>query len=323
MRDRLQRLVIRHSGRGRRSSRIPDVSSSKAANAAALGRKLKQKTPPAVVGHGHGPERQRCPGCGGEYAPTCSRSAATSRRRRRMGSRPTARPSSTRSSTTTRRRSSRSSRRRALQNLIQPADVAKLPRRPGLLALDPGSMLLVVLGQRLPRTRRAGPAGERPEAPAGVRPLRLGPGAPTSLRPLAPQDHVPADGADRARAQLLPGHAARRHSRSRQYWIDRQGGHNARSGSSSTTATRTGAWRRPTGTGRRRSPTRASAHDLGGREFDLYYSGSHLHMVVLRAHGATLLGRQHAARRPLERDDAGDRQGPQTANKREVDSGAR
>jgi hypothetical protein len=28
-------------------------------------------------------------------------------------------------------------------------------------------------------------------------------------------------------------------------------------------------------------------HDLGGREFDLYYSGSHLHMVVLHAHGAS------------------------------------
>jgi hypothetical protein len=28
-------------------------------------------------------------------------------------------------------------------------------------------------------------------------------------------------------------------------------------------------------------------HDLGGREFDLYYSGSRLHMVVLHAHGAT------------------------------------
>jgi hypothetical protein len=28
-------------------------------------------------------------------------------------------------------------------------------------------------------------------------------------------------------------------------------------------------------------------HDLGGREFDLYYSGSHLHMVVLHANGAT------------------------------------
>ena len=28
-------------------------------------------------------------------------------------------------------------------------------------------------------------------------------------------------------------------------------------------------------------------HDLGGREFDLYYAGSHLHMVVLHAHGAS------------------------------------
>jgi hypothetical protein len=28
-------------------------------------------------------------------------------------------------------------------------------------------------------------------------------------------------------------------------------------------------------------------HDLGGREFDLYYTGSNLHMVVLRAHGAS------------------------------------
>ena len=28
-------------------------------------------------------------------------------------------------------------------------------------------------------------------------------------------------------------------------------------------------------------------HDLGGREFDLYYSGSKLHMVVLHANGAT------------------------------------
>ena len=28
-------------------------------------------------------------------------------------------------------------------------------------------------------------------------------------------------------------------------------------------------------------------HDLGGREFDLYYSGPHLHMAVLHAHGAS------------------------------------
>jgi hypothetical protein len=28
-------------------------------------------------------------------------------------------------------------------------------------------------------------------------------------------------------------------------------------------------------------------HELGGREFDLYYSGSQLHMIVLHANGAT------------------------------------
>ena len=32
---------------------------------------------------------------------------------------------------------------------------------------------------------------------------------------------------------------------------------------------------------------RSFRHDLGGREWDLYYSGQHLHMAVLRANGAT------------------------------------
>jgi hypothetical protein len=32
---------------------------------------------------------------------------------------------------------------------------------------------------------------------------------------------------------------------------------------------------------------RSFRHDLGGREFDLYYSGSHLHMVVLRTKTGT------------------------------------
>ena len=32
---------------------------------------------------------------------------------------------------------------------------------------------------------------------------------------------------------------------------------------------------------------RSFRHDLGGREFELYYAGSHLHMVVLHANGAT------------------------------------
>ena len=32
---------------------------------------------------------------------------------------------------------------------------------------------------------------------------------------------------------------------------------------------------------------RSFRHAVGGRELEFYYSGSHLHMVVLRAHGAT------------------------------------
>jgi polyisoprenyl-teichoic acid--peptidoglycan teichoic acid transferase len=32
---------------------------------------------------------------------------------------------------------------------------------------------------------------------------------------------------------------------------------------------------------------RSFRHDIGGREWDLYYSGSHLHMAVLRGNGAT------------------------------------
>ena len=45
--------------------------------------------------------------------------------------------------------------------------------------------------------------------------------------------------------------------------------------------------RRRTGTARPRSRDRSFRHDLGGREFDLYYSGSQLHMVVLQRGGAT------------------------------------
>jgi hypothetical protein len=32
---------------------------------------------------------------------------------------------------------------------------------------------------------------------------------------------------------------------------------------------------------------RSFRHDIGGREFELYYAGSRLHMVVLNANGAT------------------------------------
>ena len=36
-------------------------------------------------------------------------------------------------------------------------------------------------------------------------------------------------------------------------------------------------------------------HVIKGREYDFYYSGPHLHMVVLQTRERELLGRQHAA----------------------------
>ena len=59
---------------------------------------------------------------------------------------------------------------------------------------------------------------------------------------------------------------------------------------------------------------RSFRHDLGGREFELYYSGSHLADGRAEGERRDLLGRQHAARLALERDHARDRQGSKTAN---------
>ena len=59
LRPRLQRVAGRDPEGGAGRSRIPDVESSKAANAAALGHKIKQKAPPVVIGDRHRAERQR------------------------------------------------------------------------------------------------------------------------------------------------------------------------------------------------------------------------------------------------------------------------
>ena len=52
---------------------------------------------------------------------------------------------------------------------------------------------------------------------------------------------------------------------------------------------------------------------LQGRKYDLYTTGGNIHMVVLRQGDGELLGRQHAPRRALERDDARHSQGPSAA----------
>ena len=52
---------------------------------------------------------------------------------------------------------------------------------------------------------------------------------------------------------------------------------------------------------------------IGGRRYELHYSGPKLHMVVLRQGGATYWVVNTRARHALERDDARDREGSQAA----------
>ena len=172
----------------------------------------------------------------------------------------------------------------ALQNLMQPADIAKLPRRTGLLARDPGSMLLVVLGSAFHGSIAPAPQAHVPtHQPAFVR-YDAAP-ATDLLRPLAHKVKfplmVPTVLERNSYPDTLPGDKP-----VRQYWIDRRGGHRAvrlvfHNGNTYWGVEETD-WDGAPALG-----DKSFRHDLGGREFDLYYSGSHLHMVVLHAHGAT------------------------------------
>jgi hypothetical protein len=72
----------------------------------------------------------------------------------------------------------------------------------------------------------------------------------------------------------------------RQYWMDHRGGHKAvrlvfHNGNEYWGVQETDYDDAPA------LADKSFRHDLGGREFDLYYNGSHLHMVVLHAHGAS------------------------------------
>jgi hypothetical protein len=73
----------------------------------------------------------------------------------------------------------------------------------------------------------------------------------------------------------------------RTYWIDGRGKHKAvrlvfRTGSNEYWGIQETDW-----DGAPALADKSFRHDLGGREFDLYYTDSRLHMVVLRANGAT------------------------------------
>jgi LCP family protein required for cell wall assembly len=171
----------------------------------------------------------------------------------------------------------------ALQQVMQPADVEKMPRTPSLLALDPGSMLMVVVG-----TAFSGNIAELPQKQV-------------------PQHQIP-----NVRADSVPGHellddlvkkvpfklelptVLEKSSEPDEQYGDTAvrlytiaGKHKAvrmvfRMGGGQYWGIQETDWNDAPVLG-----DKSFQHDLGGREFDLYYSGSQLHMIVLHANGAT------------------------------------
>ena len=185
-------------------------------------------------------------------------------------------------------------RSKAAATALQNADAAgrrraAAARRPSCCALDPGSMLLVVLGTDVPRHDRA--AADARARRSTSRPyvrFDAQPGTTCCSRSRSKVKFplmVPTVLERNSYPDTLPGDKP-----VRRYWIDEQQHKAVR------LVFRTGGERvlgRSQETDWDDAPALADKsfrHDLGGREFDLYYSGSHLHMVVLRAHGATATG---------------------------------
>jgi len=262
----------------------PDVQSSKAANAAALGTKLKEKAPPpssvtVTVLNGSG---------------VAGVAANTSYLLGQRGYKLLVPPNNLDPNTTPQNyfhtviyydpaqpRSKQAAT--ALQNLMQPADVVKLPRKPSLLALDPGSMLLVALGTAFDGTISTAPAHVIPKhVPATVR--FDASQATALLQPLAKRVKfklmVPTILERSSYPDTLPGDKPVRY-----YFI--QGHHQAvrlvfRTGSTQFWGIQETDWNdAPALT------DKSFRHNIGGREADLYYNGSKLHMVVIHVGSAS------------------------------------
>jgi LCP family protein required for cell wall assembly len=168
-----------------------------------------------------------------------------------------------------------------LQKLLQPADVRALPADAQLRALDPGSTLVVVVGETFhntlpPSTLQTVPTRQ----PAAVR-FDRGPGDQL-LRPLVSKVpfrlEVPTILERSSYPDTLPGDTP-----ARVYWIDNQRQHKAirlvfhTAGNEFWGIEETDFADAPI------LADKSFTHNLGGREFSLYYTGPHLHMVVLRS----------------------------------------
>ena len=264
----------------------PDLQSSKLANAAALGTKIKQRTPPpssvsVTVLNGSG---------------VAGEAANVSYLLAQAGYQTTVPPNGQAANAPTQNyvhsvvyfdpaKPGARLAAHALQALLEPADIAALPDTQALTALDPGSTLLVVLGSAFAGTLTAPPAPAIPtHHPAIVR-SDSGPGTEL-LQPLARKVPfrlmVPTILETSSTPDTLPGDQP-----SRLYWIDGQGHHKAvrlvfRTGSNEFWGIEETNW-----TGAPLLADKSFRHDLGGREFDLYYSGAKLNMVVLHTSGAS------------------------------------
>ena len=256
----------------------PDVAASKDANAAALGRKVKTKAPPpssvtVTVLNGSG---------------VAGAAANTSYELGQRGYRTLIPPNNLKADAPGGQRVFHSkiyydpaqprakAAAEALKSLMEPAEVARLPRRPGLLALDPGSKLVVVLGTAFgtlaPAPQHTTPKHQPPyirfDSSSGadlLRPLVKKVSFPLLTPTVLERSSYP---------DTLPGDRA-----VRRYYIS---GHNKAVRLVFKTAGNL-FWgiQETDWTGAPALSDKSFQHSLGGREFDLYYSGSHLHMVVL------------------------------------------
>jgi LCP family protein required for cell wall assembly len=166
----------------------------------------------------------------------------------------------------------------ALQKLMQPADVRPVPSDPRLKALDPGSMLLVIVGETFHNTLPPPTAITVPKRQPAVVRFDRGPGD-ALLKPIVSKVpfrlEVPTILEQSSYPDTLPGDKP-----IRRYYIE--GRHQAlrlvfRTGGGEFWGIEETDWAD--------APVladRSFQHDLGGREFSLYYTGPHLHMVVLR-----------------------------------------
>ena len=255
----------------------PDVQSSKAANAAALGKHLKTKAPPpskvsVLVLNGNG---------------VAGAAANASYLLAQRGYVTVVPPGQLKADAPADvfhsqiyyapRNAKARAAALAMLPLLQPAKVSVLPRSRKISALDPGAMVVVVLGQTFHGELAPIPTTNAP--PHQPPYVRLDPSVGTSL--LEPERtragfplEVPTVLERSSYADSYNGDVA-----SRLYPVVK--GHKAvrlvfRTGAGEYWGIQESDW-----DGAPVLADKSFRHDLGGREFNLFYSGSHLHMAAL------------------------------------------